>query len=134
MKWVSFAVALMLAGSLGCSGKKETLQEGDKKLTLTPPLNTSIKQDTAETIEVKITREKFDDAVDIEIADLPDKVTADSNKKTIAKDETKATFILKADKAAPVTDGKEVKLTATTAAMKASKTATFKLSVKENKK
>ena len=131
MKWFSFVVALVLASGLGCSGKKETTKEGDKELSLTPPLNTSIKQDTAETVDVKIKRVKFDDPVTVEISDLPDKVTAEESKKTIAKDADKATFTLKAAKDAPVTDGTEVKFTAKTDALKTTTTAKFKLSVKK---
>jgi len=133
MKWFSFVVALVLASGLGCSGKKEETKEGDKKLTLTAPMNTSIKQDGSTDVEVKIKREKFDDPVTIELSDLPDKVTTDDAKKTIAKDSTSATFTLKAAKDAPVNDGKEVKVTAKTDALKTPTTSSFKLTVKEKK-
>src|SRR5438067_9038761 len=115
MKRLSLVLALVLVGGLGCSGKKETTKEGDKELTLTPPGNTSITQGTSGNAKVTIKRTKFDDPVDIEISGLPDKVTAEESKKTIGKDSTDTTFILKVDDKAPVVaDGKEVTLTART--------------------
>ena len=65
-----------------------------------------------EQLAMRQREQEFDDPVSIELSDLPDKVTAEDATKTIAKDSTSATFTLKAAKDAPVTDGKEVKVTA----------------------
>ena len=44
MKRFSLLVAVVLAASVGCSSKKTEVTDADKKMTLTSPSNTTIKQ------------------------------------------------------------------------------------------
>ena len=81
MKWLSFAVSCLLAvallvGSPGCKGgsKKTAEGEGGKKLTVKAPADTSVKQGETTMINVDITREKFNDPVDLKFSGLPDGV------------------------------------------------------------
>src|SRR5262245_63158177 len=93
MKWLSLVATLALAatltvGSSGCKkGEQKTAEgEGGKKLTLEGPPETNVKVGDTTKVTVKITREKFTEPVEIEIADLPAGVTADPAKATIGKD------------------------------------------------
>ena len=138
MKWLSaiasFSVMVMLTvSSSGCKKGETKTGEGPegKKLTLTTPSPTSIKQGESETVTVKIAREKFTDPVEIKFSNLPDKVSVVEKDLTIAKDKDEGKFTLKAEGEAPVVDGKEATVTATGGG--ATTDAKFKVSVTKKK-
>jgi len=135
MKWFSFCVAgllsvALLSSGVGCNKDKKTVEgkEG-KKLTLTAPADTSVKQGDTAKIKVSITREKFNDPVKLEFKDLPAGVSIMENDITISKDASSAEFNLKATSDAKLIDAHKVTVTASGADMKPE--ATFKVSVKK---
>jgi hypothetical protein len=136
MKWLSlvttglFTVALVVGGT-GCPSKEKVTAEGEggKKLSVKAPADTSINSGETATINVDITREKFNDPVELKFVGLPDGVTIMENNLTISKDVTSAKLTLKvADDAKPV-DHQKVTVTASGGGMKPE--ATFKLTVKK---
>ena len=136
MKWFSFvmtglfAVALMVGGA-GCPSKDKKTREGEggKKLSVKAPADTSIKSGETATIDVVITREKFNDPVEFLFIGFPDGVSIMENDLTISKDVSSAKLTLKvADNAKPVDDHK-VTVRASGGGMKPE--ATFKVTVKK---
>ena len=113
MKWTAFAlVAALAVGVVGC-GEKGTVQgKDDKKLTLTAPANTSIKQGGTETVTVKIKREHFDEPVTVSFDNLPKGVSVKETDMKFDKGATERKFTLEAKDDATVEDGQEVKVTA----------------------
>ena len=136
MKWFSFVTTglftvVLLVGGTGCTSrdKKTGEGEGGKKISVKAPADTSIKQGETATINVDITREKFNDAVALKFTGLPDGVTIMENDLTISKDVNSAKLTLKvAGNAKPVDDHK-VTVTASGGGMNPE--ATFKVSVKK---
>src|SRR5882762_4664471 len=102
MKWFSLVTTGMLTVALlvcstGCpSREKKTVEgEGGKKLSVKAPADTSVKQGDTATITVDITREKFNDPVELKFTGLPDGVSIMENDTTISKDATSAKLTLK---------------------------------------
>lgn len=135
MKWISLlATAALVVVTTGC-GKDKTTRvtgEGDKVLELTVPGTTSIKQGTEEKITVKIKREKFDDAVTVEVTNLPDGVKVKEGPMKIEKGATEATYFLVADAKAAVQKGHQAKVTVSGGGMKAGP-KDFTVNVEEKK-
>ncbi len=109
MKWLSLAAMLVLSaflvtGSTGCKkGETKTGEgEGGKKLSVTAPGATDVKQGDSATVTVKISRTKFTDPVTVEFSNLPDKVKVVETDMTILKDKEEGKFTLKALDDAPV--------------------------------
>jgi hypothetical protein len=133
MKGISFLFAAALLCNVGCSGEKTKVEgEGGKKLTLTAPGNTSVNQGETEKITVKVAREKFDDAIDLDFDQIPEGVTLEEKDPKIEKGSSEAVFHLKADAKAPPKDGHKVKVAASGGGMKAGPLE-FTLNVKEKK-
>jgi uncharacterized membrane protein len=111
---------------------KVTVKGGDnaKKLTLTAPANTSIKQGETVTINVDITRDKFNDPVALTFAGLPEGVSVMESDRTISKDATSAKLTLKAAPDAKLIDDQKVTVTATGGGL--TQESTFKLTVKKS--
>src|SRR5579859_4547898 len=93
MKWFSFVAtgllaAAFLVGGTGCLNKekKSAVGEGGKKLSVNSPGDTSVKPGETATINVDITREKFNDPVELRFTGLPDGVSIMENDLTISKD------------------------------------------------
>src|SRR3954454_13303065 len=91
---LAWAVVVM---AVGCGGtdptKKNTVKgEGGKKLTLSPPMGTSIHQGETKDINVKVTSEKVTDPIEVTISDLPEGVSAKDSSKKLEKGETQTTF------------------------------------------
>jgi hypothetical protein len=101
----------------------------DKKLTLRAPGDTSVKQGDTATINVNITRDKFNDPVELKFAGLPEGVSIMENDMTISKDATSAKLTLKAAADAKPVDDHPVTVTATGGGLK--QDATFKVTVKK---
>ena len=133
MKWLSFAAAIVLVGTIGCSGEKKESPggAGGEKLKLTGPGNTSIEQGESKKISVSIKREKFEDPVDLKFEDLPKGVTIEESDLKFEKGATKKEFTLKADAKATPVEGK-AKVSASGAGEKAGP-AEFTVTVKEKK-
>jgi hypothetical protein len=116
MKWFSFVVTglltVALLGGVGCTNKGEKKSaegEGGKKLSVQSPGDTSVKPGETATINVSITREKFNDPVELKFAGLPDGVSIMETDMTISKDASSAKLTLKADAdAKPVSDHKVI--------------------------
>ncbi len=135
MKWFSFvatgllAVALLVCGA-GCSSEKKTGEgEGGKKLTVKAPADTSIKPGETATINIDITREKFNDPVELKFTGLPVGVSIMENDLTISKDVSSAKLTLKAGADAKPAADHKVTVTASGGGMKPE--ATFKVTVKK---
>ena len=60
----------------------------DKKLTLKAPGHTSVKQGETAAIQVDITRDKFNDPVELKFSGLPEGVTIMEKDLTLSKDAT----------------------------------------------
>jgi hypothetical protein len=133
MKWFSFitagllAIALLVDGT-GCTREKKTGEgEAGKKLSVKAPADTSIKPGETATINVDITREKFNDPVALMFTDLPDGVSIMESDLNISKDANTAKLTLKATiDAKPVDDHKDT-VTASGGGIKPA--ATFKVTV-----
>jgi hypothetical protein len=125
-------LAVALCGLIGC--EKTTVKgEGDKKLTLTKPMDTSITQGGVDPVKVSISRDKFNDAVEVKITDLPAGVhVQDASTKKIGQDESTTTFNLKADDDAKLVENQVVSVTAT-GPDKMAATEKFKITVKAKK-
>jgi uncharacterized membrane protein len=110
---------------------KVTVKGADiaKKLTLKAPSDTSIKTGETATINVDVTREKFNDPVGLKFTGLPDGVSVMESDLTISKDATSAKLTLKATPDAKPIDGHKVTVTATGGGM--TQEATFKVTVKK---
>ena len=136
MKWFSlvttglFTVALLVGGT-GCPNKEKVTAEGEggKKLSVKAPADTSINTGETATINVDITREKFNDPVALKFVGLPDGVTIMENDLTISKDVASAKLTLKVAEDAKPVDHQKVTVTATGGGMKPE--ATFKVTVKK---
>jgi hypothetical protein len=134
MKWFSFVatglltVALLVDGT-GCNkGVKTTTEgEGGKKLSVKAPGNTSVKPGETATINVDITREKFNDPVELKFTGLPEGVSIMENDLTISKDVSSAKLTLKATADAKPVDDQKVTVTASGGGMQLD--ATFKVTV-----
>jgi uncharacterized membrane protein len=137
MKWFSFIgtgllTVALLSGGVGCTtkGEKKSAEgEGGKKLTVQSPADASLKPGETTTINVDITREKFNDAVALKFTGLPDGVSIMENNMTISKDANTAKLTLKADADAKPVDDHKVTVTASGGGM--TPEATFKVSVKK---
>jgi uncharacterized membrane protein len=136
MKWLSFAVlslltVALLGGGVGCNkGDKKTAEgEGGKKLSVKAPGDTNLKQGDTTTINVDITREKFNDPVDLKFTGLPEGIIILEKDLTISKDAATAKLTLKAAADAKPVDDHKVTVAASGGGMKPE--ATFKLSVKK---
>jgi uncharacterized membrane protein len=137
MKWFSFAVTglltvALLGGGVGCTNKGEKKSaegEGGKKLSVKGPGDTSVKPGETTTIHVDVTREKFNDPVELKFTGLPDGVSIMENDLTISKDVSTAKLTLKADTDAKPVDDHKVTVTASGGGMKPE--ATFKVTVKK---
>jgi len=134
MKWFSFGVSCvltvaLLSGGAGCKGEKKS-SEGAKgeKLTVQAPADISMKQGETKEFTVNITREKFNDPVDLKFNGLPDGVTIMEDNMKVSKDATSAKFNLKASDSAKVADDQVVTVSASGGGMKPE--ATFKVSIK----
>jgi len=135
MKWFSFIATglltiTLLVGATGCPREKKTVEgESGKKLTVKAPANTSLKPGETATINVDITREKFNDPVELKITGLPTGVHIMENDLTISKDATGAKLTLKADPDAKPVDDQKVTVTASGGGIHPE--ATFKVTVKK---
>jgi uncharacterized membrane protein len=134
MKWFSFVTTglltvALLVGGPGCTNKEKKTAEGEagKKLSVKAPADTSIKQGETATINVDITREKFNDPVELKFAGLPDGVSIMENDLTISKDVSSTKLTLKAAADAKPVDHHKVTVTASGGGMKPE--ATFKVTV-----
>lgn len=123
-----FAVVLLVGGT-GCPSKEKKTSEGEggKKLSVKAPADTSIRAGETATINVEITREKFNDPVDLKFVGLPDGVTIMENDLTISKDVTSAKLTLKVAENAKPVDHQKVTVAASGGGMKPE--ATFKVTV-----
>jgi hypothetical protein len=110
-------LAFAVAGSIGACNKESSSVEGTggKKLTLDNPGDHTIQQGETDKLDIEITRTNFDEAVDVEIADLPAGVTVSGgSKKTIPAGQAKlddVTLVAAAD--AAIVKDHRVSLTAT---------------------
>lgn len=135
MKWISFVTTglltvALLVGATGCPREKKTVEgEGGKKLTVKAPANTSIKPGETATINIDVTREKFNDPVELKITGLPDGVTVLENDLTLAKDASTAKLTLKAAPDAKPVDDQKVTVIASGGGI--TPEATFKVTVKK---
>ena len=134
MKWFSLVTTglftvVLLVGGTGCPSKEKKTSEGEggKKLSVKAPADTSIKAGETATINVEITREKFNDPVDLKFVGLPDGITIMENDLTISKDVTSAKLTLKVAENAKPVDHQKVTVTASGGGMKPE--ATFKVTV-----
>jgi hypothetical protein len=113
MKWMTLVVCLgLVVGLVGCGEKGTVTGSGGKKLTLTAPAATTVKQGDSKDVTVTIKRTKFDEPVTVTLSDLPKGVTADESKKTIEKGQDSVKFTLTAADNANPEKGHKVKVTA----------------------
>ncbi len=112
-------------------GFKVTVTAADnaKKLTLSGPSDTSVRQDGTATIDIGITRDKFNAPVALTFAGLPAGVAVMEDDRAISKDATSAKLTLKAAADAPPMDDHKVTVTATGGGL--TQEATFKVTVKK---
>jgi uncharacterized membrane protein len=111
---------------------KVTVKKGadsGKKLTLKAPADASIKQGETAAINVDITRDKFNDPVELKITGLPDGVSVVEKDMTLAKDVTNLKLTLRAAADARTVDDHAVTVSASGGGM--TQEATFKVSVKK---
>jgi hypothetical protein len=101
----------------------------EKKLTLKAPGNTTIKQDDTAAITVHITRDKFNDPVELKFNNLPKGVTVMENDLTISKDAKEAKLTLKAAPDAEPVDDHKVTVHASGGGLQ--QDATFNVTVKK---
>jgi hypothetical protein len=121
MKYLTIAASAFLIAFTACSDKKTATVEGEggKKLELTTPGKTTIKQGATEKVTVAIKRTKFDEPVKIEFTNLPEGVSVKETDMEIKPDATKATFTLTATGKAPLKKGHAAKVSASGAGMTA---------------
>jgi hypothetical protein len=124
------AVALV-GGASGCNkGEKKTVEgEGGKKLTVRAPGNTSIQPGDTTSITVNVTREKFNDAVDLNFSGLPTGVKIKEIETVISKDVSFAKFTLQAAADSPPVEDQVVTVAAASGEM--NENVNFKLTVKK---
>lgn len=122
------AVLAVLTFTVGCGGSSSVQGPGGKKLTLTKPMDTSIKQGDTASVKVSITREKFSDPVTIKFDTLPKGVEVGDSDNKIAASDKDRTFTLKAAADAALVDNHEASVTAEASDVKV--TEKFKISVK----
>jgi hypothetical protein len=132
MKRGALLVGVILVMASGCANKTEVQGEGGKKLALTAPLPTTIKQGETAKITVKASRTGFDSPVELDFSHLPDGVTIEEGSKRIEKGSNEATFTLKATDKAPPETGSVAKVSGSSEGMKAGPLE-FKVDVKEKK-
>ncbi|HYV36707.1 MAG TPA: hypothetical protein VE988_13455 [Gemmataceae bacterium] len=111
---------------------KVTIKKGGdaaKKLTLKAPADASVKQGDTATINIDITRDKFNDPVELKFAGLPEGVTIMEKDLTISKDATSAKLTLKAAADAKAVGDHKVTVTATGGGL--TQEATIKVSVQK---
>jgi hypothetical protein len=123
----------LLGGSVGCGGGEKKTAEGPegKKLSVKAPGDISIKPgDTAE-IKIEITREKFNDPVELKFTDLPEGVSITDKDLTIAKDISSTKLTLKAADEAKAVEDHKVTVAASGGGMK--QDVHFKVTVKKKK-
>jgi hypothetical protein len=125
------AVVAVLA-LVGCNKQSTTVKgKGGEILTLTAPKTVVVNAGETVLVKLAITREQFDDPVNIEFVQLPDGVTIVGTNMSIAKGEKEATFTLKAaDDAKGM--GHAVKVSASAHGMKAGPEE-FTLNIAEKK-
>jgi hypothetical protein len=108
-KLIAFALAIGLAGVLGCETKSGTAPSTNpnkpQKVAITAMDSHSITQDKTVEFMVDVTRTENNDPVTIEVKDLPKGVTLETKDLTIPSDKSRITLTLKAAPDAPeVTD------------------------------
>jgi len=106
------AALAVLTFSVGCSGSTSVQGSGGKKLTLTKPLDTSIKQGDTVNVKASITREKFTEPVTIKFDNLPKGVEVGDSDMKIPSSENSKTFTLKASPDAALVENHEASITA----------------------
>ena len=136
MRWYTFVIsglltASLLAGVVGCPYTPRSTEEskGGKKLTLKGPADASLKPGETVTINVDITRDKFNDPVELKFTGLPEGVTMVENDRTISKDASSSKLTLQAAADAKAVDDHKVTVTASGGGM--TQEATFKVTVKK---
>jgi uncharacterized membrane protein len=133
MKCYSFVSTALIAASLlvygtGCTRETKTTEgEGGKKLTLKGPSSTTIKAGETATINIGISREKFNEPVALTFNGLPDGVSIMESDRSISKDATSTKLTLKAANDAKPMDDHKVTVTATGGNL--SESVDFKLTV-----
>jgi hypothetical protein len=129
-KYLFLAAACVSLALLGGCARTTVEGSGGKKLTLSKPNDVTVKRGSAAQLTVKISREKFNDAVSVSIDKLPEGVEVVDTNRKIDPDDTKAEFTLKAGEKAPVVSNYESHVTVTGPdGMKA--TEPFKVTVKD---
>ena len=116
MKWLSLVAAAVLVFNVGCSNDKKTTKgtgEGGKVLKVTTPESLTIKQGEKKQVKVKISRDKFDDPVDIDISNLPEGVTISGGKPKVEKGATEVTLTVEATEKAPTKKGHKAMVSGT---------------------
>jgi len=128
-------VGLLVAmiGSTGCNNKGTTEGKGGEKLTLSVPKDVTLtKGGEAKSVDVSISRTKFNEPVTIEFKNLPPGVKIAETDMVIPKDKDKTTFNLKADDTAAEKTDHVVTITATAGgAEKLTQEQTMKVTVKK---
>lgn len=103
-------LAFGLIGAVGCEQKSTTSPNPNnpnapRKLTITTKSSQTITQDKTDEMDVAIMRKEFNGPVEIEVKDLPAKVTLETKDLTIPEGKNTLTLTLKAaPDAPPVTD------------------------------
>lgn len=105
-KLFAFALAVGLAGVLGCETKSGTAPSTNpnrpQKVALTAMDSHSITQDKTMDFVVDVTRTENNDPVTIEVKDLPKGVTLETKDLTVTPDKSRITLTLKAAPDAPI--------------------------------
>jgi len=106
-------VAVTALVNSGCETHTATNpNDTSKTLTLTRPSNVTITQGDTSSVDIKISRKGFNEAVNVRFEGLPEGVTVQEQTHQIAKDSTSTTFNLKAAPNAPAVTDKAVTVTA----------------------
>jgi hypothetical protein len=108
-KLIAIALAIGLAGVLGCETKSGTAPSTNpnkpRKISITAMDSHSITQDKTVEFMVDVTRTENSEPVTIQVTDLPKGVTLETKDLTVPPDKSRITLTLKAAPDAPtVTD------------------------------
>ena len=72
MKWMSFVIIAALAvGVVGCGESGTVKGTGGEKFSVTAPSSVTVTQGEKEKFTIKATRNKIDDPIDLNFANLP---------------------------------------------------------------